>query len=201
MRNTALALGILILSTIAFGAARAEPVSTEDALADKVLGNADAPIEIIAYESLTCPHCASFHENAWKEIKKNYIEPGKAKFVFRDFPFDAVGLRAAMLARCTGDDRYFATLEVLFSSQSQWSRAADPMQALAGIGRLAGLSAEDFDACMANEALLDGILARRQEGEREFDVSSTPTFIINGTKVIGAQPFEEFDKVMAPMAE
>ena len=106
-----------------------------------------------------------------------------------------------MLARCTGDKRYYGVVEILFKSQTQWARAEDPMQALAGIGRLAGLSEADFDACMGNQALMDGILAGRQTAQREFDVSSTPSFIINGTKVVGAQPFEEFDKVLAPMAE
>ena len=201
MRNFVAVLGTLIVVTLSAGGLRAEPISTEDALADKVMGSADAPIEIIAYESMTCPHCASFHQNAWHDIKAQYIDTGKARFILRDFPFDAVGLRAAMLARCTGDKRYYGVVEILFKSQTQWARAEDPMQALAGIGRLAGLSAADFDACMANQALMDGILVGRQTAEREFDVSSTPSFIINGIKVVGAQPFEEFDKVLAPMAE
>ena len=201
MRKFVAVLGTLIVVALAAGGLRAEPVSTEDALADKVMGSPDAPIEIIAYESMTCPHCASFHANAWHDIKAKYIDTGKARFILRDFPFDAVGLRAAMLARCTGDKRYYGVVEILFKSQTQWARAEDPMQALAGIGRLAGLSEADFDACMGNQALMDGILAGRQTAQREFDVSSTPSFIINGTKVVGAQPFEEFDKVLAPMAE
>ena len=201
MRKFVAVLGTLIVVALAAGGLRAEPISTEDALADKVLGSADAPIEIVAYESMTCPHCAAFHANAWHDIKKKYIDTGKARFILRDFPFDAVGLRAAMLARCTGDKRYYGVVEILFKSQTQWARAEDPMQALAGIGRLAGLSEADFDACMGNQALMDGILAGRQTAQREFDVSSTPSFIINGTKVVGAQPFEEFDKVLAPMAE
>lgn len=201
MRNFVAVLGTLILVTMAVAGLRAEPISTEDALADKVMGEADAPIEIIAYESMTCPHCASFHQSTWRDIKEKYIDTGKARFILRDFPFDAVGLRAAMMARCIGDKRYYGVVEILFKSQAQWARAEDPMQALAGIGRLAGLSEADFDVCMGNQALMDGILVGRQTAEREFDVSSTPTFIINGTKVIGAQPFEAFDKVMAPMAE
>ncbi len=197
---SALLAALYLLAVTPMAPALAEPVSTEQALADKVFGSADAPIEIVAYESLTCPHCASFHANAWHDIKEKYIDTGKARFILRDFPFDALGLRAAMMARCAGDERYYGIVEVLFKSQMQWARAQDPMQALAGIGRLAGLSEADFEACMANEALLEGILKGRQEAEAKFDVSSTPTFIINGTKVVGAQPFEEFDKVMAPMA-
>lgn len=196
------AASLLFALAVTFAApAAAEIASTEEALAEKVMGSPDAPIEIIAYESLTCPHCASFHANAWPKIKETYVETGKARFVFRDFPFDALALRAGMLARCSGEERYFGVLEVLFESQDGWMRADDPMKALAGIGRLAGISQEGFDACMANEQLLDGILARRQEGEREFDVTSTPTFFINGTKVVGAQPFEKFDEILKPLAE
>jgi len=201
LRNFVAVLGTLLVVTLAAGGLRAEPVSTEDALADKVLGSPDAPIEIIAYESMTCSHCASFHQDTWPEIKEKYIDTGKARFILRDFPFDAIGLRAAMMARCTGNERYYGVVGILFKSQDQWARAKDPMTALAGIGRLAGLNSADFDACMANEALMDGVLNGRQAAQRDFDVSSTPTFIINGTKVVGALPFEEFDKVMAPMAE
>jgi len=201
VRQTLVLVAVLLLATIVDRVSAAEPVSTEEALADKVLGNPDAPVEIIAYESLTCPHCASFHHNAWPEIKEKYIDTGKAKFVFRDFPFDAIGLRASMMARCMGDERYYGILDVLFNSQSQWTRAEDPMKALAGIGRLAGLDQAAFDACMANEELMDGILKGRQRGQSEFEVSSTPTFIINGTKVVGAQPFEAFAEVIAPLTE
>ncbi len=200
MRKILAAIAVLAVTQFATGHADAQS-STEVALADKVLGDENAPVEIIAYESLTCPHCASFHQNAWPEIKKQYVDTGKAKLVFRDFPFDAVGLRAAMMARCADEERYFGLLEVLFKSQVDWSRAQDPMKALEGIGRLAGLDEAAFDACMADEALMDGILKRRQEAQSEFDVSSTPTFIINGTKVVGAQPFEAFDEVIAPLAE
>jgi protein-disulfide isomerase len=179
----------------------AEPVSTDEALADKIVGDPNAPVEVIAYESLTCPHCAAFQRETWPELKEKYVDTGKVKFIFRDFPLDAVGLHAAMMARCTGDERYFGVIDVLFNSQSEWARAKDPMKALAGIGRLAGLDEAAFDACMADEALMDGILKRRQEAQNEFDVSSTPTFIVNGTKVVGAQPFEKFDEIIAPLTE
>lgn len=200
MRLTVYFSTILLALGIA-GAGAAQEVSTEEAVADKVLGSPDAPVEMIAYESLTCPHCASFHAEAWQTIKSTYVDTGKLRFVYRDFPFDPVGLRAGMMARCLGNERYFGMIEILYKTQAQWATADDPLAALAGIGRLAGLSAEGFEACMANQALMDGILERRQAGERDFEVSSTPTFFINGHKIVGARPFEVYEEVIAPLVE
>ena len=201
MKTFIRALSLFTLVALAFPAAAA-PLSTEEALADRVLGDPDAPVEMIGYESLTCPHCASFHADAWPELKEKYIETGKVKFVYRDFPFDALGLRAAMMARCAPQDKYFGTIEALYKSQRHWTRADDPMKALEGIARLAGLDSESFDACMANNDLLDGLLLIRQNAETgEFEVSSTPTFIINGVKIEGARPLADYESIFAPMIE
>lgn len=170
---------------------------------DMVMGEPDAPITIIAYESLTCPHCASFHTDTLPELKKQYIDTGKAKFVFRDFPFDGAALRAAMLVRCAEPDRRFGFLGVLFRTQDNWARAEDPVSELAKVARMGGMSQERFDQCLADESVMNGVLERRLVGNKVFEVQSTPTFIINGgeERVIGAQSFEEFDKVLKPLLE
>ena len=159
---------------------------------DMVLGVPSAPITVIEYSSLTCPHCASFHANTLPDIKKHYIDAGKVRLVYRHFPFDQPALMAAALAECAGRDRFFNFLEVLFGSQNTWARAADPLAALTSIGRLGGLKADAIAACFNDKAMLDRILASRVEGAKEFDINSTPTFIVNGEKLVGAQPYEQF---------
>ena len=176
-------------------------VTLKEALADKVLGRKDAPITILAFESMTCPHCASFHRNTLPQLKKEYIETGKAKLIFVDYPLDGRAMLASMLARCSGDKRYFAIVEMLFGSQQNWGRAKDVMAELGRIGRFGGMTADEFKSCMANKALFDGIRARQQAADKEHAIRSTPTFVINGKKLLGAQPFAEFDKLMKPMVK
>lgn len=181
-------------------AARAEIAKREDLLAEMVMGKADAPVTIIAYESMTCPHCASFHANTLPRLKKEYIDTGKVKFVMRDFPFDQVALRAHMMARCSGKDRFFGMVEVLYRSQESWTRAQNPLAALAGVGRMSGLSQADFDACMKHKELFDFIVRRIKEGRDKYGVERTPSFVIAGKlAIVGAQPFDEFEKVLEPL--
>lgn len=180
------------------------PQTTAEMLQDRVLGDPNAPITIYDYSSLTCPHCAAFHTETLPELKEQYIDTGKAKLVYRDFPFDAVGLRAAMLARCSPPERYYGFLDVLFRSQQSWSRAQDPMQTLAQTGKLAGVSQQAFEACMANQELVDGILKRRLEAEQRFEINSTPSFVIVGGDqqeiVAGNQPLSRFAEILNRMA-
>ena len=165
-----------------------------DPLADRILGNPNAPVTILDYSSMTCPHCATFHTETLPKIKEKYIDTGKVKLVFRDFPFDQAALRASMLARCAPAERYYPLLDVLFKSQAQWSRAADPAKALSQYGKLAGMSQETIDACMANQTLADGVLNIRMTGQNQYRIESTPTFILNdgAATISGAQPFEVF---------
>ncbi len=160
------------------------------------IGSADAPVTMIEYASLTCPHCASFHKDTLPKLKQAYIDTGKVRLIYRDFPIDGLALKAAMLARCVEPERYFGLLEVLFNGQDGWARAKDPIAALRRIGRLAGMGPEKSDACMTDKAIGDAILGTRLKASREHDVNTTPTFIINGRKVTGAQPYEEFDKIL-----
>ena len=173
-------------------AATLPPVA--DLLAYRVLGDPNAPVTILDYSSMTCPHCATFHTETLPKIKEKYIDTGKAKLVFRDFPFDQAALRASMLARCAPPERYYPLLDVLFKSQAQWSRASDPAKALAQYGKLAGMSQATIDACMASQPLADGILQSRLVGADKYKVEATPTFVLNeGAATIGgAQSFETF---------
>lgn len=172
--------------------------AVSDLLAERVLGDPKAPVTIYDYSSMTCPHCADFHANVLPKIKEAYIDTGKVKLVFRDFPFDQAALRASMLAHCAPVERYFPLTDVLFKSQAQWSRASDPAKALAQYGKLAGMSQEIIDACFASQPLADGILNSRMVGQNQYKVEATPTFILNDGKdrVEGAQPFEVFAKAI-----
>ena len=183
---------VLLVSTTASAA----PLSTEEALKDRVLGDPKAPVTIIEYSSLACPHCAKFHTNTLPKLKKNYIDTGKAKLVYRDFPLGGPAFAAAMMARCARPDRYFQFVDVLFKNQDNWARSQDPLSALARIGKLGGMSQADFDACTKNEELFNGLQKLQLEAQQKYDVNATPTFLINGTKISGARPYEEFEKAI-----
>ncbi len=162
---------------------------------DRILGSAQAPITIIEYSSLTCPHCAAFHADALPQIRETWIADGRARLVYRHFPLDAVALRAAAVANCIEGARYFGFLELLFKSQKRWAKSADPLKALGQMARLAGLSQEKFEACANDEAEMDRILERRQDGIQSYGLQSTPTLIVNGRKVEGARSFEYMEKI------
>ena len=199
-----------VLCSIAFiiasgcgGGSGAAPTSTvtlpgiEEMLSDKVLGDPNAPVTIIDYSALTCPHCADFHLNTLPLVKAKYIDTGKARLVYRDFPFNQAGIIASMLARCSGNTRYFDALELIYANQASWAAAADPEVALANI---LGMPREQADACLADQALSDGIQAMEQDGQQRYGVTGTPTFIINGQKIVGDQPFAVFDEVLGALA-
>jgi protein-disulfide isomerase len=167
---------------------------------DRILGKADAPVTIIEYASLTCPHCAAFAHETLPKIKAEWIDPGKAKLVFRDFPLDGSAVKAAVLARCAPPDKFYGFIDVLFSSQESWARNPDPTSGLARIAKLGGMSEDQFHACMTDNALQDKVLASRLTAEKELKVESTPTFFINGTKLTGALPYEQFDEALKKAA-
>lgn len=163
---------------------------------ERVLGDPAAPVTIIEYSSLTCPHCAAFHAETLPELKKRFIDTGQAKLVMRDFPLDQNALNAAVVAHCAGPDRYFAFLEAMFTSQQRWARAEDPREALIQLAGLGGLGREQVEACLNDDAMLDAVLQSRIDGQEQFDVSSTPTFVINGTIVSGNRSIDEFATVI-----
>ena len=168
---------------------------------ERILGNPDAPVTIIEYASLTCPHCAQFHTEVLPELKERYIAPGKVRLIYRDFPLDQTALAAAALAHCAGPERYFSMLDVLFETQSNWARAGDPIEALKRLGKLGGLTEQEMAACLADEELTDGILRQRLAGQNEYDIGSTPTFIIDGKAYPGARDVEEFGELIDPLLD
>lgn len=181
------------VDTVAAAPAADQPEIRPD---DRILGNADAPVTIIEYASLTCPHCAAFATQTLPQVKTTYIDQGLARLVFRDFPLDRVALKASLLARCVPDDRYFAMLDVLFRSQNDWAGSTDPLTALAQIGRTAGLDQAKVDACLNDQAETDKIVAGIQAAQDEFKISSTPTLIINGVTHAGALSFEQMEAIL-----
>lgn len=181
-------------------AAFAEILSTEEALTERVIGNSEAPITIIEYASLTCPHCASFHAETLPQIKKDWIETGKAKLIYRDYPLDKYAASGAMIARCAPKDKYFVFLNAFYAQQKNWSSAPDPVKVLTQLAGLGGMSKDDVDACLANDALQDGILQMRLEGQMQYDINSTPSFVIDGKKVTNL-PYDDFNELLEDAAK
>jgi protein-disulfide isomerase len=166
-------------------------------LGDYSLGSANAPVIIVEYASMTCPHCAHFHETTYPEMKKKYIDTGKVRFIFREFPLDPLAAAGSMLARCAGKDKYFPLIETLFLQQKDWV-VQKPLQPMLGIAKQAGFTQQSFDECLANQEMLAGIEETRTRASTKLGVNSTPTFFINGKIIRGALTPEELDKQMAP---
>ncbi len=167
---------------------------------DRVLGDPAAPITIIEYASLTCPHCAHFATDVLPELKREWIDTGKAKLILRDFPLDGPALRAAMIARCAPPNRFYAFAETFFASQDKWALTNDYLEALARLAKLGGMGKDEFEACLKNTTLENRIVEQRLVASQQLDVTSTPTFFINGSKFSGAPTAEEFNKVLSNLA-
>jgi protein-disulfide isomerase len=169
-----------------------------DALPDMVLGDEKAPVTIIEYASMTCSHCAHFQETTFPELKKRYIDAGKVRYMLREFPLDPLAGAAFMLARCAGNDdkgKYYAMVDTLFRQQRQWA-VEKPIPPLLAIAKQAGFTEKTFDACLANQKVLDGIESVRQRAMTKFKVQSTPTFFVNGETVAGDISIEEMAKLI-----
>lgn len=173
-------------------------VLAEGSLPDKVLGDENAPVTIVEYASMTCIHCANFHRNTLPEIKTKYIDTGKAKLVFREFPFDPRAEAAFMLARCA-DDKYFPMVDALFQQLQNWAAVENARDALLQISRLAGFSQESFEACLTDQKLLDDLRAVRNHGAQDFKIDSTPTFFINGNVYKGALSVGDMSAIIDSM--
>lgn len=166
-------------------------------LPDMVLGNPDAPIEIIEYASMTCPHCATFHKETLPQLKSEWIDTGRAKLVFREFPLDRLAVVASAVARCSGPDHFFGFINVLFETQQTWARAEDPVEAIRQIVRMGGFDPAMVDACVADNAVIDGVIATRLHGEQNYDIQSTPSLVINGEVHGGDMRFETIDAILS----
>lgn len=166
---------------------------------DHVLGSADAPVTIIEYASMTCPHCAAFHAEAMPKLKSEFIDKGQVRLVFRPFPLNQLALRASLLAECVPADQYFGLLETMFAGQREWMEAQNPLESLHAIGKTAGIEESKIDACMTDEAATNRIAANYKEAFEVYGVNSTPSFIINGTKYAGALPFDDLTSGGTPV--
>lgn len=166
---------------------------------EQALGDPNAPVTVIEYASLTCPHCAQFHAEVLPELKERYIAPGKVRLIYRDFPLDQRALMASALAHCAGPERYFGFIDVLFQTQSSWGRADDYVGALKQLGKLGGLGDQEMDACFADEELTDGILRTRLDAQEQYDVSSTPSFVIDGKTYAGSRSADDFGAIIDPL--
>lgn len=154
-------------------------------LKEMEMGDANAPVTVVEYMSLTCPHCASFHKNTFKDIKEKYIDTGKVRFILREFPFDPRAAAGIMLARCAPEEQFFPFIDVLFEQQSTWARAEDARAALLKISKLAGFTQEQFNTCLTNQQLLDDVTEVRNRGANDYGIQSTPSFIVNGSRYSG----------------
>ena len=173
----------------------AEPVSanivdTIEALEEKSLGKPDAPIKMIEFASLTCGHCARFHNEVMPTIKEKYINNGKIFFTYKDFPLDKFALKASIISRCSGNKNYFSFLDVFYKKQSSWTRSQDPFKSLLKIAKIGGLKDEEIKVCVGNKSIEDGILKDRLNSSKKFDITATPTIYLNGKKYDGDLSYE-----------
>ncbi len=169
-------------------------------LPDLALGPADAKVTVVEYASMTCGHCAHFTTDVWPKFKEKYIATNKVRYIFREFPLDNLAAAASMLARCTGNDKAFTLIEVLFEKQKDWAFGeGNPVPRLFEIAKQAGFTQESFDKCLTDQKLLDDITAGRTRASDVFGVSATPTFYVNGKKLVGEPTLQKFDEMIEPM--
>ncbi|MCE1234907.1 MAG: DsbA family protein [Hyphomicrobiales bacterium] len=204
---------LLETSTLALIAAGLSPVSPALAqgvfdagellkpgvLPEMSMGKADAPVTVIEYASMTCGHCAHFHETVFPHLKEKYIDAGKVRFIYREFPLDALAAAASMLSRCAPGDRYFEMTGLFYAKQKDWIRADDPVEGLFSIAKQSGFTRETFKTCLTDQKLLDGITANRTRGSEAFKIDGTPTFFVNGKKIVGISTVAEMDEALAPL--
>ncbi|MDQ8699375.1 DsbA family protein [Hyphomicrobium sp. LHD-15] len=169
-------------------------------LPDLAIGPDNAKVTIVEYASMTCGHCMHFHTTVFPEIKKKYVDTGKVRFIFREFPLDARAFAASMLARCAGPEKALSLIDALFHTQADWAFVkTNPTPKLFEIAKQAGFTQESFDKCLTDQKLLDQLTAIHSRANETFGVNATPTFFINGKRLQAAPNIEEFDKVLEPL--
>lgn len=186
------------LGAVAVGLLSPSAANAAD-LGELVLGDPNAPVTVIEYASLTCDHCGAFHRETLPEFKRRYVDTGKVKLVYRDFPLEPNALRAAVIARCAGPERRYRFIDAFFGHQDGWAHAADPLAALKQLAKLGGLGEAEIDACLADKRLEEAVLQSRLTGQATFDIRSTPTFIINGKAYPGNRSIEDFAEIIDPL--
>ena len=204
----AIAVGAFVLtgrqgslpSDALIGAANAQDAAEVDtsSVTEMTLGDENAPVTMIEYTSFTCPHCATYHNTTFKQIKESYIDTGKVHYILREVYFDRYGLWASMIARCAGPERFYGIIDLIYEKQEEWSRAGGPNEIVAElrkIGRLAGLEAEQIEACLQDGEKAQTLVAWYQQNAEEHEITSTPSFIIDGEKVSN-QSYAEFKELL-----
>lgn len=196
----ATALSVLDLDLVSRAQAQspsAAELAVPGPLGERVLGRDDAPVTIIEYSSMTCGHCANFHNTTFPELKSRFIDTGKVRYILREFPLDPLAAGAFMLAHCAGEGKFFPMIEILFQKQKEWV-VQKPIEPLLAIAKQTGFTEESFNACLQDQKLLENIEAVRTRASEKFGVNSTPTFFINGRIQRGAISIEEFEKLITP---
>jgi protein-disulfide isomerase len=173
-----------------------EELNKAPELGEMALGPADAKVTVIEYASATCPHCAAFYKDTFGTLKSEYIDTGKIRFLFREFPHNDAALAAFMLARCAPKEKYFALVDIFFTTQPQWTQS--PREGLLNIAKQAGFSEESFNKCLSDQALAKSIIEGRRIAEG-FGVTGIPTFFINGEMLTGEKKIEELRKIIDPL--
>jgi protein-disulfide isomerase len=169
------------------------------ALPDVSIGKSDAPVTIVEYASMTCSHCAAFYATTFPILKSKYIDSGKVRFILREFPLDPLATAGFMLARCVGDDKRDAIVDLLFAQQKNWAFTDKPVESLANLVKQAGIGQDAFGACLKNQDLYDKINKVRDRASEKFGVTATPTFFVNGQKETGEMTPEALDKLLEPL--
>ena len=176
-------------------------VDTIEALEKKSFGNEDAKIKMLEFASLTCGHCAKFHNEVMPIIKKNYIEKGLIHFTYKDFPLDKYALKATIIARCSGNKNFFNFLDVFYKKQKDWTRTQDPFKSLLKIAKFGGLKDEELKVCVGNKSIEDGVLKDRLKSSKDYDITATPTIYLNGEKYIGDLTIEALDSKLKSLLD
>ena len=188
--------GLTGLAGVGLAAVDVAKLNEPSPIGEMTMGPDNAKVTVIEYASASCPHCANFYKTTFQELKKQYIDTGKIRFVFREFPHNDAALAAFMIARCAPKDKYFPLIDTCFQTQGSWLE--NPAEGLFKIAQLAGFTKASFDACLKNEEVAKGIIAVRDKAESEFGVTGIPTFFINGKILNGEATFDQFKKVIDP---
>ena len=198
------ALTLAAAGTASTGAVRAQEAKkvpldelmAKQALPDVVEGKGDAPVTMIEYASMTCTHCAHFHDTVYPVLVKTYVDTGKVKFILREFPLDPLATAGFMLARCEGPDKRDAVVDLLFSQQKNWAFVDKQLEALSSLLKQTGMSQQSFDTCLKDQKLYEAVNAVRDRASQKFGINATPTFFVNGTKVTGEVTVDSLAKIL-----
>jgi protein-disulfide isomerase len=167
-------------------------------LPELTIGDASG-VPVVEYGSLTCPHCATFSREIFPELKKDFIDTGKVKFIFREFSRNSLDVAAFLLARCVGDDKAFAAVELLFSQQDKWAFVDKPLEPLIAAMRPAGLTHDQAMACLKDQSKADAMVAVGKRAEEEIKMTGTPTFVIDGKVYGGELSIDQLKAILDPL--